>query len=372
MPVRTESPAISLRQLNRALLARQSLLVRAKAQPLAMIEQLGGMQAQIPRPPFVGLWTRLQKFEPADLLALLKSKKAVRGTSLRGTIHLMSTKDFLHFRPRLSAMLAAGAKTIVGKRLGTDDVTPFVKAGRDYFSKTAAPFEDFRDVLAAKYPKYDVRGMAYAARMGLALVMVPVDDERWGFSNNASFTLADTFLKKPVPESADGLEEIVLRYLAAFGPATPGDAQAWSGLKDLRPVFEKLRPKLVTFRDERKRELFDLPKAPRPDEDTPAPVRFLPEYDNASLSHDDRTRIIADEHRGKLVTKNLIVSGGFTVDGFIVGTWRVDVKKKVATLTLSPFAKLAKADATQVVAEGERMLAFSEPDVASRTVVFAK
>jgi hypothetical protein len=372
MPVRTAESVLTRRALNRALLARQLLLTRARTSPLAAVEQLAGMQAQVPRPPFVGLWTRLQKFAPADLLALINAKKVVRATTLRGTIHLMSTADFLHFRPRLSEMLVRGAMSIVGKRLGGADIAPFVRAGRDYFTKNAAPFEDFRDVLEAKFPKLDIRAVAYAARMNLALVMVPGDGERWGYSSNAAFTLADKFLGKKVPDSADGLETIVLRYLAAFGPATPGDAQAWSGLRDLRPVFEKLRPKLVTFRDERKRELFDLPKAPRPDEDTPAPVRFLPDYDNISLAHDDRSRIIADEHRGKLVTKNLIVLGGFTVDGFIAGTWRITVKKNAASLELTPFGKIPKGTADEVAAEGRKLLEFVEPDAEPSTVIFAK
>jgi hypothetical protein len=372
MPVRTAEPVLTKRALNRALLARQFLLVRSKARVLEAVEQLAGMQSQVPRPPFVGLWTRLQKFEADDLLALITAKKVVRATTLRGTIHLMSTADFIHFRPRLSSMLVRSAMSVVGKRLGGNDIAPFVKAGRDYFTKNAAPFEDFRDVLAAKFPKLDIRAVAYAARMNLPLVMVPEDGERWGYSSNAAFTLADRFLGKKVPDTAEGLEDIVLRYLAAFGPATPGDAQVWSGMRDLRPVFEKLRPKLVTFRDERKRELFDLPKAPRPDEDTPAPVRFLPDYDNISLAHDDRSRIIADEHRGKLVTKNLIVLGGFTVDGFIAGTWRVTVKKNAATLELAPFGKIPKGAANEIVAEGQKLLRFVEPDAEPSTVTFAK
>jgi len=330
------------------------------------------MQAQVPRPPFVGLWTRLQKFERADLLALYQAKKVVHATLMRGTIHLLSTRDFLHFRPRFAPMLERGADTIVGKRLRGASVAPFYKAGREFFSRNSAPFDAFREVVERTFSKFDTRAVAYTVRLGIPLVMVPTEKDRWGFSSNADFTLADTYLEKTVPAPMDELASVVLRYLAAFGPATPGDAQAWSGLRDLRPVFEKLRPKLVTFRDERKRELFDLPKAPRPDEDTPAPVRFLPEYDNISLAHDDRTRIIADENRGDLVLKNLIVVGGFTVDGFIAGTWRIDVKKTEATLTLSPFQKLAKADAAEVIAEGERLLTFSEPDVVTRAVKFAK
>ena len=370
MPGTTE--VLSRRALNRALLARQMLLTRERKKPIDVIERLAGLQAQVPRPPFVGLWTRLQKFRREDLLALIRAKKVVRATAMRGTIHLLSTKDFLHFRPRLADMLARSAQSTVGKRLDGTSVEPFYRAGREFFGRNAAPFEAFRAVAEAKFSKLDTRAVAYTVRMGLPLVMVPSGDDRWGFPANADFTLADTWLEKPVPTSADGVETMVLRYLAAFGPATPGDAQTWSGLRNLKPVFEKLRPKLVTFRDEKTRELFDVPGAPRPDADTPAPMRFLPEYDNIALSHDDRTRVIADEHRGSLILKNLVVVGSFTVDGFIAGTWRVDVRKREATLALSPFGKLAKPAAAEVIAEGERLLEFVEPEAETRIVRFAK
>ncbi len=329
------------------------------------------MQAQVPRPPFMGLWTRLHRFEPDDLKGLLRARKVVRATAMRGTIHLLSAKDFLAFRPMLAEMLARGAHSIVGKRLGGVDVERFYKVGRTYFGKTAAPFEDLRDELAEQFPNVDPRAMAYAVRMGIPLVMVPTDN-RWAFPVNAGFTLADTWLGKPVPTAPQPVEKMVLRYLAAFGPATPGDAQAWSGLPGMREVFESLRPKLLTFRDERKRVLFDLPDAPRPDSDTPAPVRFLPEYDNIVLSHDDRTRVVADEHRSSLILKNLVVVGSFLVDGFVAGTWRIDVKKKVAELLVQPFAALSKRVRAAVEAEGLSLLAFLEPEASDGAVRFVK
>ncbi len=156
------------------------------------------------------------------------------------------------------------------------------------------------------------------------------------------------------------------RYLAAFGPASVTDAQNWSGIGGLRPTFEALRGELATFRDARGRELFDLPDAPRPDEETPAPVRFLPEYDNLVLGHDDRSRIVADEHRPRLVTKNLQIPATFLVDGFVAGTFRVERKKKTATLTLAPFGKLLKRDLRALEEEGDALLAFVEPEAATR------
>src|SRR5262249_55283206 len=153
------------------------------------------------------------------------------------------------------------------------------------------------DHFKAKFPDSDERAMAYAIRTHVPLVQVPTDAP-WAFPAAADFALADRWLSKKVSTAGTGPETLVLRYLAAFGPATPADAQAWSGLRGLREVFETLRPSLVTFRDARKRELFDLPDAPRPDADAEAPVRFVPDFDNLVLSHDDRSRIIADAHRG--------------------------------------------------------------------------
>lgn len=347
------------------------LLGRETTSALDVVERLAGMQAQVSRPPFMGLWTRLQRFEPDELLRLLRARKVLRATAMRGTIHVLSTKDFMSFRPLLAVMLARSAHTTVGKRLGGANIERLYEAGRAFFGKTAAPFEDFRGELERRFPKFDARAMAYTVRMGIPLVIVPTDD-RWGFPANAGFTLADAWLGKPMPTAPQSIEKMVLRYLAAFGPATPGDAQTWSALPGMRDVFKKLRPKLVTCRDERKRELFDIPDAPRPHEDTAAPVRFLPEYDNIALSHDDRTRIVADEHRSRLVLKNLVVVGSFTVDGFIAGTWRASAKKKEAVLEAHPFAALPAKTRGEVEAEGLSLMEFLEPEVPSRAVRFIK
>jgi hypothetical protein len=187
--------------------------------------------------------------------------------------------------------------------------------------------------------------------------MVPTED-RWAFPSVASFTPAEGWVGKL---SSDGSPEaLVLRYLAAFGPATAGDAQTWSGLPGLRPVLEGLRPRLHVFEDERGRELFDLPDAPRPDEDVPAPPRFLPEFDNLVLAHADRTRVLADEHRPLVVTKNLRVRATFLWDGFVRGTWEVERKKDVAILKLTPFGPLPKRASKELAAEGEGLLRFVE------------
>jgi hypothetical protein len=366
------SAAITKRQLNRALLARQMLLERQKATPLAAIERLVGMQAQIPRPPFGGLWTRLDNFERDDLLRLLREKKVLRATAMRATIHLLTASDYCLLRPALAEMLAGGASSVVGKRLaGSPTREELLDLGRDFFGNTPGPFEEFRSLLKRTYPTGDERAMAYAVRLGLPLAMLP-SDVTWGFPANAGFCLAEKWLGRKIPVESPPPEKIALRYLAAFGPATPADAQTWSGMRAWRQVFERLRPSLVTFTDEKKRELFDLPDAPRPDEDTPAPIRFLPEYDNVLLGHADRARIISDQDRKRILTANLIVIGSFLVDGFVAGGWKVADKKKTAVLTLTAFTKLTKKTVSQLEEEGVAMVRFYFPEAKAVSVAVAR
>ena len=351
------------RALNRALLARQLLLQRATIAPRAAVEHLVALQAQVARPPFVGLWTRLQGFTRAQLSQLLHDRTVVRATFLRGTLHLLTADDFLRFRPALQPMLSAGFHAILKDR----------GAGLDFaqlaaFADTLLPatFEDLRPQLAAEFRKHDERALGYAVRMHLPLVQVPTDDA-WAFPSSAAFTSARVWLSRTLG-AEDSLVELVRRYLAAFGPATIKDAQRWSAIADLAPAFDALRPELVTFRDDKRRELFDLRDAPRPAAETEAPVRFIPDFDNLVLGHDDRRRIIADEHRPALVTKNLLVRPTFLVDGFVAGTWAIERSKRAATLTLALFAPLAKPVRAQLEAEGTALLRFVEPDAAAHTV----
>jgi len=343
------------------------LLERRATTALAAIEHLVAMQAQVARPPFVGLWTRLQGFLRAELTDALHARRVVRVTSLRGTLHLMTSADYLGLRGAIQPMLTRGMQSILRERASALDLDALGAEGRKFFGKAPATFDALRAHLKAKFPKGDERAMAYAIRNHLPLVQVPTD-AAWAFPAAADFALADAWLSKRVPTTASSAERLVLRYLAAFGPASPSDAQAWSGLGGLREVFESLRPTLVTFRDERKRELFDLPDGARPDEDTPAPVRFIPDFDNLVLSHDDRTRIMANEHRSRVTTKNLQVRATFLVDGFVAGTWKAERKRKTAVLLMEPFGAVAKRTRSQLEEEGESLLAFLEDDATEREV----
>jgi DNA glycosylase AlkZ-like len=229
--------------------------------------------------------------------------------------------------------------------------------------KEPRDFNELRGLLAKEFPKVNERALGYAVRTHLPLVMVPTDD-RWAFPSVARFTLAETWLDTKL--SGDGApDELVRRYLAAFGPASAADFQTWSGLKGMKSVFTGLRDELEVFEDEQGRELFDLPKAPRPGDDVPAPPRFLPEFDNLVLAHADRTRLLADEHRGAVVTKNLRVRATFLWDGSVAGTWKVERKRKAATLLLSPFESLPKRATKALAEEGEALLRFVEEDAES-------
>jgi hypothetical protein len=359
--------ALTTGQLNRALLARQMLLSREAVSVPDAVARLVGLQAQLARPPFVGLWTRIQGFRRSDLLASLHDRQVVRVTAMRGTLHLMNAADYVALRGALQSGLTRGSQSTLRDRQQRFDQGALEAEARAFFGGKPATFDAFRNHLKAKDPAADERAMAYTMRMHLPLVQVPTETA-WGFPAASDFALAEDWLGTKVSVEPAPAHELVRRYLAAFGPATPGDAQAWSGLSGLRPVFEELRPGLITFRDERKRELFDLPDAPRPSEHEPAPVRFLPDFDNLVLSHDDRTRIMADEHRPKVTLKNLQVRATFLVDGFVAGTWKVERKRKVAALILEPFVKLSRTAVKALEEEGDALLRFAEEDAETREV----
>ena len=344
---------LSQRALNRATLARQMLLAREKVKVVTAVERLAGMQAQVPKPPFIGLWSRIEGFKREDLKRAIDKHEVVRATMMRGTLHLMSRRDYIATRASLQPMLTKGMSAVLRNRADFD-LDLVVRDAREFFHGKPCTFDDLRKHLMELHPKFDERAMGYAVRMHLPLIQVP-DDSRWSWPASASFAVAESWLGEPVGTDASA-HALALRYFAAFGPATVADFQTWSGLQQMKGVVDELRPKLVTFRDERRRELFDLPKAPRPDPETPAPVRFLPEYDNLLLAHDDRSRVISDEHRKRVFTPNLRILSTFLVDGFVAGMWSIDRKK----IKLEPFVKLSKKVRDEVDREADALLHFVE------------
>ena len=284
----------------------------------------------------------------------------VRATLMRATLHLVTAADYAAFRPALKPVMERAVRAL-GDRAEGLELEPVLAAARDLLALEPLPFSDLRRLLQERFPAVNDRALGYTVRTHLPLVMVPTD-ARWAFPSVAGFTLADAWLGRAVPEEGSP-ERLVLSYLAAFGPASIADFQTWSGLQGIAPVFARLRDELVVFRSENgRRELFDLPGAPRPGEDVPAPARFLPEFDNLVLAHADRTRLIADEHRGALVTKNLRVRATFLWDGTVAGTWEATRVRGTATLRATAFEPLPKRAVKELTAEAEALLRFAEDD----------
>ncbi|MBP2478808.1 hypothetical protein JOF53_007680 [Crossiella equi] len=355
-------------RLNRATLARQLLLGREQVAAAEVVERLGGMQAQEARPPFVGLWTRVSGFRREELHHALHGRSIVRATLLRGTLHVMTAADFTLFRHTLQPMLTSTLR-VLGSRANQLDLERLLPTARAILSSAPRTFTELRPLLQEAFPAVNDRALGYAVRTQLPLVMRPTED-RWSFPTVSEFLLADEWLDEPL-STVDATDQLALRYLAAFGPASAADFQTWSGMTGGKQIMERLRPKLEVFEDEHGRELFDLPDAPRPEEDVPAPVRYLPEFDNLVLAHADRTRVLADAYRGEVVTKNLRVRATFLVDGYVRGTWETARKKDRATLTLRPFLPLTRAALTDLTEEGESLLRFQEPDAGTTEVVVA-
>lgn len=356
---------MTLRDLNRATLARQMLLTRGRMPVARAVERLLGIQAQLPRPPFAGLWSRLDGFTGRGLVQALTTKAVVRATAMRGTIHLMTARDFVAFRACLQPSLDASVQSILKDRARGMDAARVLAAARS-FLESPHNFEEVRDHLVSRFPAGDERAMGYTARLGVPLVQVPSDEARWGFPAQADFVSAEAWLGKPMAPCRS-VDAIVTRYLAAYGPSTVKDAQAWLGMGGLDDVFARLGATLVTFEGQAGRTWFDLPDAPRPGPDAPAPVRFVPEWDGVVVTRADE-RVVARADRPKVFLPGLRVAAVVLVDGFAAGTWKIAATVKKATLTVEPFRKWAAPVRRQVEAEGEALLRFSEPSVPSYDV----
>jgi len=370
-PSTNAATVLGQRALNRALLDRQMLLHRSPLSAADAIEHLVGMQAQVPTDPYYGLWTRLDGFRPEHLTGLITDRRAVRIALMRGTVHLVTARDCLAIRPVVQPVLDRTLYTgsPYGRRLAGMDVEAVVAAGRELVEERPRTLAQLRALLGERWPDRDAASLAYAVHYSLPLVQLPPRGV-WGAGGRAICTTAEAWLGRPLA-SETAPDVLLLRYLAAFGPATVGDMRTWSGLTGLGEVVERLRPHLRALRDEHGRALLDLPDAPLPDPDTPAPPRFLPGYDNVLLSHADRTRVVAEKHRRRLVSVNGVVPGTVLVDGFVRGTWKIERDRRAATLHVRPLEPWSARDRAAVAEEGGRLLAFAAADVQAHDVRLA-
>ena len=368
-------------RLNRATLARQLLLRRAPLPALTAIGHLAGLQAQAPLAPYVGLWTRLSRFGHEDLKNLLAERSVVRAHLMRNTIHLLDAADFTRFRPLYQPLIDRALSAHFGPRLAGVDLDELRTAAAALLSQTPLTRGQLAARLSPSWPQTDPAALSHAATQLMQLVQVPPRG-LWGSTGPATWFLASAWLDDPaaprhersttvdVSSGLPPLDDLILRYLAAYGPATVNDIQAWSGLTRLREVTDRLGARLRPFTGPGGAELLDLPDAPRPDPDVPARPRFLPEYDNLLLSFADRSRVIRGARPVPLPPGHGASAGTLLVDGFWAAEWRITRGRDRAVLEILPFGPLGALRQDAIGAEGSALLEFAAP-AAGHDVRFA-
>jgi Winged helix DNA-binding domain len=360
---------MTARMLNRATLQRQWLLDRPERPVLAAVRHLVALNAQNPNPPYLTLWSRLRTFDLAALTSLIERRDVVRSSLLRGTQHLSAATDYRWLRPLLHPVLVRGWRGAFGRQLtGVDLADVAAVAERALRAAGTLTRPQLRDVLVEHWPEHDPLALGWSVQ-ALLPVVHPPPPGLWNMGGATRFALAEEWLG--VAMAADpGPDELVRRYLAAFGPATVKDVQAWSGLTRLREVVDRLRPTLRIFRSEDGAELFDLADAPLPAPDVPAPVRLLPDFDNLMLAHADRRRVMTDAQRRR-VCAGAATAATVLVDGSVAGIWTLRRDDEQVVMDVEPLATLSAADRSAVAHEAHRLLEFVHPDLQHRDVRIA-
>ncbi len=358
-PALMAGDVLSRRGLNRATLARQLLLSRAVMPAYDAVEHLVGMQSQAPLAPYVGLWSRLASFRASELSRLTEGRELVRVHMMRNTVHLVSARDCLATHRLFQPVHAQAFAGQFGRRVTGVDRAELLATARALLDERPRTRAELGKLLAERWPGVDPSSLAYLVTHHMPLLQVPPRG-LWGGNGPAAWAPVESWLGKPV-DPAPVVDTLVLRYLAGFGPASVADVQVWSGLTRLREVVERLP--LRRFAAEDGRILYDLPDAPRPDPETPAPPRFLPEYDNLLLSYSDRSRVIEAGRKVPLPPGTGAAVGTLLVDGMWRGTWKITG----GVLHVETFAPLSDRDA--VLEEGARLLRFARPDTESPDVV---
>ena len=346
---------LTRRELNRALLARQLLLERTPVSVSKAVERLAGLQAQYSPSPYLSLHARLEGFERAQLTGALEKRRVVKAPLQRGTLHIVTPRDFWAFTAARRALAAdywpPAYEMLLPKRRIGEIATAIVAELR------SAPltFEEIRALLRPYATERISTTFLWRRVQGQAPVVHVPPSGTWGYHGNGVFVAADAVLRGGLRDPEDAREHLIRSYLRAFGPASTQDVAQGVGLQRTGPITETLAGmQLRTFRDERGKVLYDLPRAPLPDPEAPVPTRLVPRYDNLVLSHADRTRILGDVPVARIVTKNALVHATVLVDGFVAGTWQLEKGR----VRLEPFSRLPRATAASLRLEAERIEAF--------------
>ncbi len=330
-------------------------------EPFAAVEHLVGLQAQNPLDPYLALWSRLEDFDPDWLGRLLEERRVVRIVVMRGTVHLVSASDAVELRPLMQPVLDAelSRHSEFAPRLVGVDLKPVLEFAVSTLADKPLSGAQLRPLLAERFPELDAPALAYACRCLHPLVQIPPRGV-WGRTLQVTLTPLEAWVGRPLAKDPS-IDRVVMRYFAAFGPASVADVASWSRLTGMREVVERLRPELRPFRSPTGKELFDVPDGSRPDADVPAPVRYLPEYDNLLLSHADRSRFGTDENR-RFASAAGPFKGSVLVDGEGGGIWHIDFDRaaKHATLVVE-HRPMPRRDLAAVEDEGERVADFWEP-----------
>ncbi|WP_035849963.1 winged helix DNA-binding domain-containing protein [Kitasatospora azatica] len=352
---------LDTRALNRATLARQHLLERSDSSVSQAVAHLCGMQAQEPHEPFTGLWSRLCDFLPGQLDDELTGRKVVRTHLMRRTVHLVTADDALAWRARHDTMLRQRVLGTYRRELAGIDMDEVAAAGRSVMAdQRPRTMTELVRALEDRWPGPPRRVLGELLVAALIPMAQLPPRGLWRQTAGVRNLPLSTWLARDIdPLPADGSDpvgqQLLLRYLAAYGPAASADVRAWCGLAGLPAAVKTAREELVVFRDERGRELLDLPDAPRPHPDTPAPVRFLPAFDNAILGYHDRSRIIDAPHLGLSVAGHRTV----LVDGRVTATWTVRDHR----LHISSLRPLTAPEREAVHTEAQALTTFLDNDI---------
>jgi hypothetical protein len=360
---------LTLGELNRATLARQMLLRRKKLDVVRAIERLAALQAQWSPSPYVALWSRLVGFERDDLWTAIERKRTVvRARLMRGTLHLVSSRDFYAYAVATQDLQrGAWNRLQIGRGVDPKAVARLAAA----YAQVPRAKDDVLAHLAKTVGSLggEYKWLIWRFVSAHADLVAAPPSGHWEYGGtDHPYVAARHWIKDGSRPSDDAaLELLVRRCIAAFGPVTLADIAKFAGQAPprIRPVLERMAPKLAIFADEQRRVYYDLPRSPRPSAETEAPLRFLPRWDEVLIAYQYRERIAPKRYLPALYAKNGIIESSILIDGFVAGIWGLERTKTDAIVRLKPFVKLGSRDRAAAEAEGERLARFMAPEARS-------